>query len=114
MFKQFAVTISMATMMCAWAGNVNGPQISRTSVVAHGADRYDTVYFRGGETAYVQANGDGSTMLHLTVWDSNGNLINQISGYSPWIRWTPSWTGAFTVRVQNEGGVSNDYVLRTN
>ena len=120
MFKKFALTISMGTLLAVlgsstvMAGAVSGPQISRTSVLAHAADRYNTIYFRGGETAYVEANGDGSTTLHMTVWDANGNLINDISGYSPWIRWTPKWTGAFTIRVQNEGGVSNDYVLRTN
>src|SRR6202012_1917294 len=59
--------------------NANVPQINRSSVLAYSTDRYTQVYFRGGETAYVQADGDGSTTLHLEVYDKNGVLINSVS-----------------------------------
>ena len=119
MFKKFALTLSAATLMTVFstalmADNTNGPQINRTSVLAYSTDRYTQVYFRGGETAYVEADGDGSTTLHLEVYDENGTLINSVSGYSPWIRWTPKWTGAFTIRIHNEGGLANNYTLHTN
>jgi hypothetical protein len=118
MFKK--IVLSMGLVMAAVApatleaNAFGGPQIDRNSVAGFSRMRYRTIYFMGGETAYVQANGDGSTVLNLSVYDSYGNLINSISGTHPWIRWTPTFSANYTVYVENMGAGTNDYVLRTN
>jgi hypothetical protein len=118
MFKKIVLSIGLLAAAVApatlQANAFGGPQIDRSSVAGYSRIRYKTIYFVGGETAYVQANGDESTNLQLTVYDNNGNLINQVTGPRPWIRWTPRWSGSFTVYVENMGGSTNDYVLRTN
>lgn len=118
MFKKMVLSIGLLVAAVApatlQASAFGGPQIDRTSVGAFSSVRYNAIYFVGGETAFVQANGDGSTNLHLSVYDSYGNLIYSVSGMRPWIRWTPRFDGGYTVYVENLGGSRNDYVLRTN
>ena len=92
---------------------VLNPQIARTSVGSGQTDSY-TIAFKGGETGRVEVNGDGSTMLDLSVYDENGNLVLHQAGYRPWVTFLPYWTQNFTIRVYNRGAVVNDYVLRTN
>jgi len=96
-------------------GASNGRQYNCTNVRAHGTDQY-RIRFRGGEAAIVTAIGDGDTDLDLYVYDENGNLIDSDTDYTDncVCTFTPRWTGYFTIRVVNRGGVYNRYVLRTN
>jgi len=96
-------------------GAVGGGQYNRTNVRAHGTDQY-RIRFRAGQTAIVTAIGDGDTDLDLYVYDENGNLIDSDTDYTDncVCTFTPRWTGTFTIRVVNRGGVYNNYVLRTN
>jgi hypothetical protein len=95
-------------------GRVGGPGSTRTVVNTRATDVF-TIAFRGGEPAAVMISGDGDSDLDLYVRDEAGNMIcySESNGDDEWCRWTPRWTGNFTIRVVNRG-VANQYVLRTN
>jgi hypothetical protein len=98
-----------------FAGAVGGPKASTTRVNARATDVY-TIDFRGGEAARVTVRGDGDTDLDLYVYDEFGNLITKDDDNTDYCvaSWTPRFTGPFTVRVVNRGGVYNQYRITTN
>ena len=85
-------------------------------VVQAGRTDVYTITFRGGELAEVGVVGDGDTDLDLYVYDENDNLIAKDIDYGDdcYVSWTPSWTGAFKIKIKNLGNVYNRYVLITN
>lgn len=96
-------------------GDVTGPNHHYDSVNARTTDVYN-VTFAGGQLAEVAISGDGDTDLDLYVYDEYGNLIVSSTSYGDdeYVSWYPRWTGNFTVRVENLGGVYNAYLLVTN
>jgi hypothetical protein len=112
-----ALSLATATTRPAFAGAVGGPESGSSNVNANATDRYQ-IAFRAGEEAVVRIHGDGDTTLVARVYDGDGNLITVDSdadgtGYVL-LRWTPRWTGTFTIRLQNTGGVYNHYTMVTN
>jgi hypothetical protein len=97
-------------------GRVGGALVRYDTVRGGYTDSYRGMSFRGNSTAEVAVVGDGDTDLDLFVYDENGNLICQDLNYSDqsFCRWVPRWTGPFTVKIRNNGGVSNSYVMMTN
>lgn len=91
-------------------GAAHGPHVWSQQVSAHSTDVYRIV-FRGGEPAIVVVSGDGDTDLDLYVHDENGNLIAVDDDMTDdcIVRWTPRWTGPFTIRIVNRGSVYNQY-----
>ncbi len=75
-----------------------------------------SITFVSGRLAEILVSGDGDTDLDLYVYDSNGNLIASDSDYTDdcYVSWIPAWTGKYTVKVVNRGGVYNRYVIATN
>ena len=57
--------------------------------------------------------GDGDTVLHLRVFDENGNLMDEDTcQYSRCVAtWTPRWAGPFYITVENLGGAYNEYSM---
>lgn len=96
-------------------GRVGGASKTLESVKANATDRY-TIKFYGGEVAEIFVSGDGDTDLDLYVYDDNGNLIEKDDDYTDdcYCRWTPRWTGSFTVKIVNRGNVYNRYTMWTN
>jgi hypothetical protein len=96
-------------------GAVNGPRKGCYAVSAGCYNDFD-VSFVKGYLAEVLVSGDGDTDLDLYIYDSNGNLITCDTDYTDdcYVRWVPAWTGRFTIRVVNRGGVYNNYVVVTN
>ena len=96
-------------------GRVGGASRTYERVKAGATDTY-TIRFRGGEPAIVFVDGDGDTDLDLYVYDQNGNRICSDTDNTDTMlcRWTPSWTGAYSVKIKNYGRVYNNYVIRTN
>ena len=92
-----------------------GPQVGYDSVLAYRTDVY-RVAFRGGEYAEVAVTGDGDTDLDLFIYDENGNLICSDTDYTDrtYCGWSPAWTGTFRIKIENLGGVYNEYRLATN
>jgi hypothetical protein len=101
----------------AHAGRLPGPlqPPHKDSVNAGETDVY-TMTFRGDEEAIIVAKGDLDTVLVLEVRDEGGNLIAWDNDRRPpcVVRFTPRWTGRFTVRVINTGTVYNNYTIETN
>ena len=96
-------------------GGVGGAKRGVTTVNELSTDAY-TLAFRGGEAAVIVVSGDGDTDLDLYVYDELGNLIalDDDGSDNCVVRFTPKWTGPFTVRVKNRGLVYNRYVIATN
>ena len=84
----------------------------RYRVLPRDTDRFSAV-FQGGQTATVVVKGDGDTDLDLYILDEYGNKITEDSDYSDecLARFTPRWTGRFTIVIVNRGYVYNEYVL---
>ena len=95
-------------------GATGGPRTAHTVVCSNCTDRF-RIFFDGGLPARVAISGDGDSRLDLYVYDENGNNICRQVGPGDDARcaWTPSWTGAFTIRVVNYG-IANQYRLWTN
>jgi hypothetical protein len=118
--KRIMVLVAVAGMTvagtAAHAGRIPGPfGPHRDSVIAGDTDVY-MMTFRGGEDAFISVAGDLDTVLILEVRDENGNLIARDNDLIPpcVVRFTPNWTGPFTVRVINTGTVYNNYTIVTN
>jgi hypothetical protein len=95
-------------------GALGGPKGGRTVVRGGATDQFKVV-FNGGEPAAIGISGDGDSRLDLYVYDENGNQVCGMigPGDDAVCRFTPRWTGPFTVRVVNRG-MANEYVIRTN
>ena len=111
----FGLCCFMLAVPTAEAGAVGGPKQSHDRVNARSTDKY-VVKFRGGSRARVTVNGDGDTDLDLYIYDETGNLIVSDTDDTDYCvcTWTPSWTGNFTIKIVNRGGVYNRYHLETN
>jgi hypothetical protein len=96
-------------------GRVGGPSRHVDRVLAYNTDIY-TISFYGEQAAVVLISGDNDTDLDCYVYDENGNLITDDDDYTDdcVLTWVPSWTGPFTIKIKNRGGVYNQYVLATN
>ncbi len=96
-------------------GAVGGARYHTDRVYSYDTDVYK-ISFWAGERAQVMVIGDGDTDLDLYIYDENGNLIDKDDDYTDdcICSWTPSWTGSFTIKIKNRGGVYNEYLLTTN
>jgi hypothetical protein len=85
------------------------------NVNAGSTDQF-SLNFTAGRLVEILISGDGDTDLDLYVYDSNNNLIASSEDYSDdcYVSWVPRWTGNFTIKVVNRGGVYNRYVILTN
>jgi hypothetical protein len=110
-----AAAFLASNLSIAHAGTVGGSTRTVEQVKANITDVYN-LSFIAGQEAIVDVKGDGDTDLDLYIYDSSGNLITKDEDYTDHCvaRWTPKWTGKFTIKVKNRGGVPNDYVMTTN
>lgn len=71
---------------------------------------------QAGEPAIVGAVGDGDTDVDIKVFDANGHEICEDidNDYTPVCRWTPAWTGKFSVEVINNGDVWTGTAILSN
>lgn len=93
-------------------GRVTNRHVHSDRVRSGKTDVY-TVAFEGGKRAAVYVSGDGDTDLDLFVYDENQNLIGSDTDSTDecLVRFTPKWTGKFTIRIRNHGSVYNDYTM---
>ena len=106
----------LSAVNSAFAGRVPQPGVDHKLIAGYATVAYHGEYFRGGELAVIAVEGDGDSNLDLYVYDENGNLIASDTGTGDFcvVRFTPRWTGAFTIKVVNRGYRSNVYSLSTN
>jgi hypothetical protein len=99
----------------ALGGAVSGPGVS-TKVLGPRESHSFSVRFESLASAIVTVKGDGDTDLDLYVYDENGHLIASDDDDTDFcmVRWTPRWTGRFTVKVVNRGYLSNRYTIEHN
>ncbi|MDX1948011.1 MAG: hypothetical protein SFU86_21610 [Pirellulaceae bacterium] len=92
------------------ADPVGGGVCRDATAYAHGTRDFDIV-LHGGEVTVFTLSGDGDSDLDLYIYDENGNLIGSDTGYSDEARVAirPYWTGHFTIRVVNRGGILNNF-----
>ncbi len=69
--------------------------------------------FRAKQTAEIAAVGTDTNSIMLEVFDEGGHLICRDTDPA-YCRFTPAWTGAFTVKVHNNGTSLAHYRLETN
>ncbi|MDK9697680.1 MAG: hypothetical protein OEL76_14965 [Siculibacillus sp.] len=72
-----------------------------------------TMSFRAKQTAEIAAVGTDTNDIMLEVFDEGGHLICRDTDPA-YCRFTPAWTGAFTVKVHNNGTSLAHYRLETN
>ena len=72
-----------------------------------------TMNFKGGQIAEVAVVGIDSNDIMLEVFDEGGHLICRDSDPA-YCKFKPIWTGAFTVKVHNDGSGLAHYRLETN
>jgi hypothetical protein len=96
-------------------GRIGGPGYQESRLYAKCYELYQAKFWER-ELAEILIIGDGDTDLDLYIYDGNGNLIVSDTDYTDncYVRWIPRWTGAFTIKIVNQGKVYNDYVLMTN
>src|SRR5437016_4527949 len=121
--KRFTIALLVAALIgsnsgfttTARAGRLPGSASHPDRVQALTSDVYHMT-FRGNEVARILVDGDHTTDLDLIVCDELGNVVASDMDLTDTclVEWTPRWTGSFTVKVINRGGIYNDYVLLTN
>lgn len=114
-FKIITLFTVIFTSSNAIAGAVGGPQSKRDTVMPGKSDIY-TVVFEAQEPARVFVRGDGSSDLDCYVYDNGGHLVSSDDDSTDvcTLRWTPSWTGKFQIKIVNRGTSANEYLIRTN
>ena len=107
-----AVLGVLALAPVAMADPVGGGVCRTATVWSHSSNDFNVVLI-GGESTQITVRGDGDTDLDLFVYDENGNLIGSDTSYSgnASVAIRPYWTGRFTIRVVNRGGVHNNYTV---
>ncbi len=72
-----------------------------------------TLNFRAKEASEIAVVGIDTSKIMLEVFDEGGHLICRDTDPA-YCRFTPAWTGAFTVKVHNDGSSVAHYRLETN
>ena len=83
-------------------GRTGGCTRHYDTVKARTTDIY-RMKFRGQEWAEIAVSGDGASDVDVYIYDDNGNLIASDTDSTDqcYVRWVPSWTGAFRIEVRN-------------
>lgn len=97
-------------------GVTSGPVYNIGSLGNGGTDTYPVVDFIGGEYAEVYVEAKDATDLNLTVYDAQGRLVcsDTDKSHIAYCGWRPDQTGAFTMKVENNGPTGASYALMTN
>ncbi|QDX26210.1 hypothetical protein FPZ54_09380 [Sphingomonas suaedae] len=71
---------------------------------------------RGGEPLVVGVRRDSATPVDLKIYDENGNLVCQDMSHNVtlYCRVNPIWTGPFSMKAINHGGMGTGLALVTN
>jgi hypothetical protein len=96
-------------------GRVRGT-VRHVDVVRGNSRDVYRVTFRGGTPAVVTARSTRRENIDLYIYDQNNRLIRRATSYggAPISRWTPKWTGQYSVQVVNRTGRNVNYTLVTN
>ncbi len=109
-FRTVAFVAALATLAATAVANASTTS-TEDHLYAAGSMTYNNVTLVGGELAVVAVKPEGNTVLHLSVYDANGHMIEQTNCYESgcWVRFTPAWTGNFNIVVANLGDYQTDF-----
>ena len=112
--KNDATIVALADDVKASAtkGRVGGGIISLGQITGR-TIHSRTMSFRAKEVAEIAAIGTDTNQIMLEIFDEGGHLICRDSDPA-YCRFTPAWTGPFTVKVHNNGTSLSHYRLETN
>jgi hypothetical protein len=96
----------------ATKGRVGGGIVSNGTITGRTIHNI-TMNFRAKQVAEIAAVGTDTNDIMLEVFDEGGHLICRDSDPA-YCRFTPAWTGAFKVKVHNNGTSLSHYRLETN
>lgn|ERR1700738_1108552 len=110
--RNFAIAAA-AVGSLTMASAAHASYVSATQDHLHGASymTYSNVTLDAGELAVVFVQPKGNTPMELSVYDENDHLIGDTNcpASGCYVRWTPKWTGTFTIRVDNLGAYGTDF-----
>lgn len=111
----FVCVVAWMWAPCSQAGAVGG-SVGGKAVIAPYGFALQNVYFNGGVRASVLLSGDGDSDLDLFVYDQFGNLVASDDDATDdcVVTWIPHYTGMFTLKLINRGGIFNSYSWATN
>lgn len=96
----------------ATKGRVGGGIVSNGQITGR-TIHSRSMNFRAKQVAEIAVVGVDTDQIMLEVFDEGGHLICRDTDPA-YCRFTPAWTGAFTVKVHNDGGSLAHYRLETN
>lgn len=120
--KTITSTIIASTLLAStlfaptlFGGATGGPRSAHHHVEAYSTDVFN-IWFECGEPAEIVVSGDGDTDLDLEVVDSYGDVIVSDTDSTDFcvVRFWPSRTACYKIRVKNLGSVYNAYYIETN
>jgi hypothetical protein len=96
----------------AFAGDVRGFIYDRDVLAAGGAVNYNLT-LKSDQLTEIGVKGDGDGDIDCWLYDQNNNLVSQDVDATDtcYLTANPIWTGAFKLRVKNNGSVASVYEL---
>jgi uncharacterized membrane protein len=93
------------------AGAKEGSWSHKDTVSGYTTQVYKSIVYVANKQAIVLVRGDGSSDLDCEVYDSSGDMVDwdYRDGDNCSLRWTPEWTGKFTIKIINHGKNDNEY-----
>jgi len=122
---RWAAVISLLAAMLAWtdmgqANSKDGPRRWKRTIKGNSEVIYKIVFKAEKEEPRKHAEfaiiGDGSTDVDVFVFDAAGKRITSDEGYSDLglVRWIPTKTQEYTIRVKNLGSEDNVVLMGHN
>ena len=108
-----ALMLALASPV-ADAGRIKGP-LSTISAVPPGLSSYYEVTFAAGDQAVVSIAGDGSSIVYVFLYDSDGHIaVGAGTGDRRTAAMNVYRTGVFRVEIRNMGTLPNTVRMVTN
>ena len=116
MIGVLALVLMMAALAspAAKAGRIGGP-MSAVGMVPLGESVYYSMSFTEGDRAIVSVKGNGQSILHLLLYDTDGHIAIGVGGLdTKTVIMDVYRTGVFRVEVRNLGVRDSAFQLTTN
>jgi hypothetical protein len=98
----------------ATAGRVGGP-MSTVGMAPLGESVYYDMSFTAGDRAVVTVKGNGRSILHVLLYDSDGHIATGVGSFdAKTVTMDVYRTGVFRVEVRNIGLFDTQFKLTTN
>jgi len=111
-FRTLAIASTVfASLMGTAAMNAERLTTDRDHLNAYSTMTYRNIYMDGGDKAAVAVSGVGSSLIRLSVYDYNDNLIAHTScRYDTCVlSWEANWNAHFYVTVKKLSPYGTDY-----